>query len=196
MKFSNSPYIPPGNWPLSLLVIGGSQGSSIVSRTTAEAMSLLPEFLRNNLRVACQVREEDIMEIEKIFMDSGVSAEIEYFFEDVPRRMSQAQLVVSRSGASSIADISIIGRPSILIPFAAATGDHQTANSKGLVESGAANMITENELTPLVLADYITKVLSSDKLASKMAKAAVSRSKPNALAEFADMIEVISKNGS
>ena len=71
-----------------------------------------------------------------------------------------------------------------------------TANSKGLVESGAANMITENELTPLVLADYITKVLSSDKLASKMAKAAVSRSKPNALAEFADMIEVISKNGS
>ena len=196
LKFSNSPYIPPGNWPLSLLVIGGSQGSSIVSRTTAEAMSLLPESLRNNLRVACQVRKEDIVEIEKIFMDSGVSAEIEYFFEDVPRRMSQAQLVVSRSGASSIADISIIGRPSILIPFAAATGDHQTANSKGLVESGAANMITENELTPLVLADYITKVLSSDKLASKMAKAAVSRSKPNALAEFADMIEVISKNGS
>ena len=65
------------------------------------------------------------------------------FFTDIPRRLSEAQLVISRSGASSVADISVIGRPSILIPFAAATGDHQTANARGLVDAGAAILIPE-----------------------------------------------------
>jgi len=80
LQYKNSPYTPPGNWPLSLLVIGGSQGSSIVSKTTAEAITLLPEYLRINLRVACQVRKEDMAAVEKIFLGSNVSFEIEEFF--------------------------------------------------------------------------------------------------------------------
>ena len=194
LKYASSQYIAPGDWPLSLLVIGGSQGSSIVSKITAEAVTLLPENLRMNLRVACQVRKEDSYKIEKIFLDSKVDAEIQEFFQDVPMRMSQAQLVISRAGASSIADISIIGRPSILIPFAAATNDHQRANSMGLVEVGAADVINENELTPKKLADCIEKILSSDQLASKMAKAALKQSKPNAANEFADLIEATIRN--
>ena len=184
LQYKNSPYTPPGNWPLSLLVIGGSQGSSIVSKTTAEAITLLPEYLRINLRVACQVRKEDMAAVEKIFLGSNVSFEIEEFFQDVPLRISQAQLVISRSGASSIADISIIGRPSILIPFAAATGDHQTANSQGLVKAGAANIISENKL----------KILSSDEIASNMAKKALMMGKPNAVNELADLIEANAKD--
>jgi len=194
LQYKNSPYTPPGNWPLSLLVIGGSQGSSIVSKTTAEAITLLPEYLRINLRVACQVRKEDMAAVEKIFLGSNVSFEIEEFFQDVPLRISQAQLVISRSGASSIADISIIGRPSILIPFAAATGDHQTANSQGLVKAGAANIISENKLTPEILAENITKILSSDEIASNMAKRALVVGKPNAVSELADLIEANAKD--
>ncbi len=69
---------------------------------------------------------------------AGLLAEVKTFFTDIPRRLSEAQLVISRSGASSVADISIIGRPAILVPFAAATADHQTANARGLVEAEAA----------------------------------------------------------
>lgn len=195
LKYANSPYTPPGDWPLSLLVIGGSQGSSIVSKITAEAISLLPKYLRINLRVACQVRKEDITDIKRIFTNTNVDFEIEEFFHDVPLRMSQAQLVISRSGASSIADISIIGRPSILIPYAAATGDHQTANSKGLVEVGAANIISENQLSPEILASNITKILSDGEVASNMAKKALSIGKPNAVNELADIVEATAENG-
>ncbi len=67
------------------------------------------------------------------------------FFADIPRRLSEAQLVISRSGASSVADIAVIGRPSILIPYAAATADHQTANARGLVDAGAAILIPESQ---------------------------------------------------
>ena len=70
LKYASSQYIAPGDWPLSLLVIGGSQGSSIVSKITAEAVTLLPENLRMNLRVACQVRKEDSYKIEKIFLEA------------------------------------------------------------------------------------------------------------------------------
>jgi len=132
--------------------------------------------------------------VEKIFLGSSVSFEIEEFFQDVPLRISQAQLVISRSGASSIADISIIGRPSILIPFAAATGDHQTANSQGLVKAGAANIISENKLTPEILAENIIKILSSDEIASNMAKRALMMGKPNAVNELADLIEANAKD--
>ena len=92
--------------------------------------------LRDHIRVAHQARDEDGERVKAFYADHGIRAEVKPFFQDVPRRMSEAQLVISRSGASSVADISVIGRPSILIPFAAAAGDHQTANARGLVQAG------------------------------------------------------------
>ena len=148
LERAGAQYIPPGDWPMSLLVIGGSQGSSIVAQTAADAMAFLPEGMRDNLRVACQAREADGLDVAQTFARAGVDAEIEPFFTDIPGRMSEAQLVISRSGASSVADISVIGRPSILIPYAAATGDHQNANARGLAGADAAIVIQEAALTP------------------------------------------------
>ena len=195
LERAGAQYIPPGDWPMSILVIGGSQGSSIVAQTAAAAMGMLPSKLRDNLRVACQARAADARDVATQFAELGVSAEIEPFFSDIPNRMSEAQLIVSRSGASSVADISVIGRPSILIPFAAATGDHQNANARGLAAADAAIVIQEAALTPEVLADCIKKILATQKGASKMAMAALSEGKPQAAAELADLVETIAQKG-
>lgn len=188
-------YIPPGDWPMNMLVIGGSQGSSIVAQTAADAMAFLPEGMRGNLRVACQAREADADSVAQSFSFVGMDAEIEPFFNDIPDRMAEAQLVISRSGASSVADISVIGRPSILIPYAHATGDHQNANARGLAGADAAIVIQEAALSPEVLGDCIAKILQSDVGASTMAASALSQGKPNAANELADLVEHISNKG-
>lgn len=195
LERAGSQYIPPGDWPMSMLVIGGSQGSSIVAQTAAQAVAALPDKVRDNLRVACQAREADAQEVIAAFDAAGVGADVQPFFTDIPDRMAQAQLIISRSGASSVADISVIGRPSILIPFAAATGDHQNANARGLAGAEAAIVIQESALTPDVLADCIKKILRSGKGASKMASSALSEGKPNAAVELADLVEHSAQKG-
>ena len=195
LERAGAQYIPPGDWPMSLLVIGGSQGSSIVAQTAADAMAHLPEGMRDNLRVACQARAADSLQVAETFAQAGVNAEIEPFFTDIPNRMSEAQLIISRSGASSVADISVIGRPSILIPFAAATGDHQNANARGLAGADAAIVIQETALTPEVLADCIAKILNSDQGAVQMAHSALSQGKPEAATELADLVEHTAQKG-
>jgi UDP-N-acetylglucosamine--N-acetylmuramyl-(pentapeptide) pyrophosphoryl-undecaprenol N-acetylglucosamine transferase len=97
--------------------------------------------------------------------------------------------VISRSGASSVADISVIGRPSILIPFAAATGDHQAANARGLVDAGAAVLIPESKLDPGVLSGHIAAVLSQPEAALQMSLAALSQGRPDATQRLVAVVE-------
>ena len=165
-------YIAPGDYPMSVLVMGGSQGARILSDTVPAAIALLPENIRKHLRVAHQARPEDQGRVIAAYHEIGIASEVEPFFRDVPRRMSEAQLVVSRAGASSVADISVICRPAVLIPFAAATGDHQNANAQGLVDAGAALRLREDELTPASLAEAMYTVLSQPDLAMQMSQAA------------------------
>ena len=155
-----APYIPPGDYPMSLLVIGGSQGARILSDTVPAALGEMPEPLRRNLRVAHQARDEDAARATAAYAEAGITAEIAPFFADIPRRLTEAQLVISRAGASSVADIAVIGRPAILIPFAAATADHQTANARGLVAAGAAILIPESRLDSTTLAGEVARVLT------------------------------------
>ncbi len=189
-------YIPPGDYPMSLVVIGGSQGARILSEVVPAAVALLPEALRVNVRVAHQARDEDAENAERVYAENGITAEILPFFNDIPRRFSEAQLVVSRSGASSVADISIIGRPSILIPFAAAMADHQTANARGLVEAGAAIMIPESQLTADALAEQINTILTQDQAAIQMANAALSVGKPDATEALVALTEELNEKNS
>ncbi|OCX66041.1 UDP-N-acetylglucosamine--N-acetylmuramyl-(pentapeptide) pyrophosphoryl-undecaprenol N-acetylglucosamine transferase [Thioclava sp. SK-1] len=172
MERAGAPYIVPGDYPMSVLVMGGSQGARILSDMVPEALAALPDTLRRNLRVAHQAREEDRERVIFAYEKAGISADVETFFRDVPRRLSEAQLVISRSGASSIADISVIGRPSILIPYAAAAGDHQTANAQGLSQAGAAIVIPESRLSPDTLAAQVALVLENPDGALQMALAA------------------------
>ncbi|MEO9782430.1 MAG: UDP-N-acetylglucosamine--N-acetylmuramyl-(pentapeptide) pyrophosphoryl-undecaprenol N-acetylglucosamine transferase [Sedimentitalea sp.] len=173
-------YIPPGDYPMSLLVMGGSQGARILSDVVPDAIVALPEPIRRHLRVSHQARPEDIDRVTARYAANGIDADVQTFFQDVPRRMSEAQLVISRAGASSIADLTVIGRPSILIPFAAAAGDHQTANARGLVDAGAAILIPEGALAAASLADQMTAILENPKAAMQMSNAALTSGAPDA----------------
>jgi UDP-N-acetylglucosamine--N-acetylmuramyl-(pentapeptide) pyrophosphoryl-undecaprenol N-acetylglucosamine transferase len=184
-----APYIPPGDYPMALVVIGGSQGARVLSNVVPAAVALLPETLRDNLRVAHQARDEDAARAAEAYEAAGVRAEIAPFFTDIPRRLSEAQLVISRSGASSVADISVIGRPAILIPYAAATGDHQTANARGLVDAGAAVVIAEKALDAPTLAKHIAAVLDDPAAAETMARNALGEGKPDATARLVALVE-------
>ncbi len=190
---AGAPYIPPGDYPMSLLVIGGSQGARILSDVVPAALALLPDPVRANLRVAHQARDEDMERAAAAYEAAGIRAEVQPFFTDIPRRLSETQLVISRSGASSVADISVIGRPSILVPFAAATGDHQTANARGLVAANAAILIPEARLDSATLAAQIAAVLSQPEAASRMSRAAFSQGIPDAAARLAAMVMALAE---
>jgi UDP-N-acetylglucosamine--N-acetylmuramyl-(pentapeptide) pyrophosphoryl-undecaprenol N-acetylglucosamine transferase len=185
---ASAPYIPPGDYPMAMVVIGGSQGARILSDMVPAAVALLPVGLRENLRVAHQARDEDAARASAAYEAAGVRAEIAPFFADIPRRLSEAQLVISRSGASSVADISVIARPAVLIPFAAATRDHQTANAKGLAGVGAAVVIQEKALDPATLAGHIAAILEDPHRAEGMARAALGEGKPDATARLVALV--------
>ncbi|KEP69561.1 UDP-N-acetylglucosamine--N-acetylmuramyl-(pentapeptide) pyrophosphoryl-undecaprenol N-acetylglucosamine transferase [Thioclava sp. BHET1] len=189
LERAGAAYIPPGDYPMSILVIGGSQGARILSDCVPEALALLPESVRHNLRIAHQARPEDLERVGAAYEAAGITAEVEPFFNDVPRRLSECQLVISRAGASSVADISVIGRPAILIPYAAAAGDHQAANAKGLAVAGGAITIPESKLDPETLRDQIALVLDNPDGALQMALAALSYGVPDATERLVALVQ-------
>lgn len=186
-----APYIPPGDYPMSLVVIGGSQGARILSDVVPAAIALLGPELRQYLRVAQQARPEDVERVAAAYDLAEIPAEVAPFFADVPRRFSEAQLVISRAGASTVADLTVIGRPSILVPFAAALRDEQTANARGLVEAQAAVLMPESQFTPEALAAQITMILTTPEAARRMAQAATELGIPDAAMRLAELAEQI-----
>ncbi len=191
---AGAPYIAPGDYPMSVVVIGGSQGARVLSDIVPAAIAALDPTLRDRLRIAHQARDEDLARVTQAYANAGISAEVAPFFTDIPRRLSEAQLVISRSGASSVADISIIGRPAILIPYAAATGDHQTANAKGLVEAGAATLLPEGDLDPTALTTAITAILTAPDRAELMARSALAQGRPDATIRLAALVEALKQD--
>ena len=188
-----SPYDAPGAGPLRLLVIGGSQGARVLSQVVPAAIAALPQDLRARLHVSHQARPEDGDQVTATYAAAGIAAEVQPFFTDVPERIAAAHLVVSRSGASSLADITVIGRPSILIPFAAATGDHQTANAQALAEAGAAHVHPESVLDADSLARDIRAILTDPAQATAMAQAALTLARPDAARRLYDLVEEITR---
>ncbi|MBC7675242.1 MAG: UDP-N-acetylglucosamine--N-acetylmuramyl-(pentapeptide) pyrophosphoryl-undecaprenol N-acetylglucosamine transferase, partial [Rhodoferax sp.] len=182
-------YIPPGDYPMSVLVMGGSQGSRVLSDVVPGAIALLSAGLRGQVRVAHQARAEDVDRVVAAYMAAGVVAEVEPSFRDIPRRVSGAQLEISRSGGSSVADIAVIGRPAIFVPFAAATGDHQTANARGLVDGEAAILMSEKALDEAALAGQITAVLTQPEAALRMARNALALGRPDATLKLVELVE-------
>ncbi len=184
-------YIAPGDYPMDLLVIGGSQGARILSEVVPAAVAALPDRMRGFLRVAHQARAEDLEAVVAAYAAAGVAAEVAPFFVDIPRRLSEAQLVISRSGASSVADISVIGRPAILVPYAAATGDHQSANARGLVEGEAAILMPEKALDAVGLSAQIAAVLGQPEAAERMARNALAQGRPDATLRLVGLVEAL-----
>lgn len=193
LERAGAPYIPPGDYPMSVLVIGGSQGARILSDVVPPAIAALPEAMQRHIRVSHQAREEDIERVARAYAGAGVDADVQPFFRDVPRRMSEAQLVISRAGASSIADLAVIGRPAILVPYAAAAGDHQSANARGLVAAGGAILVPESRLDVTTLTEQIAAVLGDPRGAQLMAQAALAQGMPEAPQILADLVEELAE---
>lgn len=172
-----------------LLVVGGSQGARILSDVVPAALSLLPKAQRDRLQVTQQCRPEDIDRVNSSYRDSAVAAQAMTYIDDLPERLMWAHLVISRAGASTVAELTAAGRPSILVPLASATDDHQTANVRGLAEKGGAWAVPEAEFTAAELAKLMRKLVKdSDRLAT-MAKAARALGRPRASADLADLVE-------
>ncbi|MTD98983.1 UDP-N-acetylglucosamine--N-acetylmuramyl-(pentapeptide) pyrophosphoryl-undecaprenol N-acetylglucosamine transferase [Paracoccus sp. YIM 132242] len=188
-----TPYAPPGDGPLHLLVIGGSQGARVLSDVVPAAIAALPDDLRARLHVSHQARAEDGARVTEAYANAGIAADVQPFFADVPERLARAQLVVSRSGASSLADITVIGRPAILIPYAAATGDHQTANAQALAETGAALIHPESVLDAPGLTRDIRAILNDPARAAQMAAAALFLARPDAARRLYDLVTEIAR---
>ena len=188
---AGAPYIAPGDYPMSLVVIGGSQGAGILSEVVPPALGLLSEALRGHLRVAHQARPEDLERVTEAYEAAGIRAEVEPFFDDIARRFSEAQLVIARSGASTVADLAVIGRPSILVPLAAALRDEQTANARALVGADAAVLIPERHFTPEALAEQVDAILTNPEAAEQMAAGALSIGIPDAAERLADLVTEI-----
>lgn len=188
-------YIEPGDYPMSILVMGGSQGARALSDTVPAAIASLPGPLLQHVSVSHQAREEDMERVAEFYAQYGIRADVQPFFDDIPRRISEAQLVISRAGASSVADISVIGRPSVLVPYPHATDDHQTANARGLVDAGAAILVPERLMSVETLSDQIRTVLDSPSGAMQMAHAALAQAKPEATDTLVGLVERLAGRG-
>lgn len=190
---ADTPYAPPGEGAVSLTVFGGSQGASAFARLVPAAVTLLPEALRRRLRIVQQVRPGEEGEVAAAYDAAGVSAELAPFFNDIPRHMAAAQLVIARSGASSVAELAAIGRPSILIPYPHAMDDHQTANAMALAQPGGAILAPEAGLTTDALARHIAQILLDPEGAVRMAAAAKAVGRPGAARDLAGLVEELGK---
>ena len=195
LEHASSPYIPPGDYPMSLLVMGGSQGARIMSDIVPPAVAALPEEIRRNIRVSHQARPEDLDRVTAYYASELITADVRPFFDDAPRRMVEAQLVISRSGASTVADVSVIGRPAMWVPLASAIRDEQTANARQLVEAGAAIVITEAEFEVAPLTQRLAALLSDEVRALKMAEAALECGVPDATDRLVELVENLAEAG-
>ncbi len=176
---------------LRLLVIGGSLGARILADVVPEAVALLPEALRARLIITQQARAEDFSRTRDAYAALGIPAEVSAFFPDVANRLSMAQLVIARAGASTIAELACAGRPSILVPLPHAIDDHQSANARALADAGAAVVMPQPGFTPEALADALSALLTDAGRLSRMAEAARPLARPDAASALADRVQTL-----
>jgi len=185
----DAPYEAPAAGRLTLLVIGGSQGARILSAVVPAALARLDPALRKRLVVMQQARPEDLAEVRHAHAANGVEAETAPFFDDVPARLARAQLVISRAGASTVAELAAIGRPAILVPYRHAADDHQTANARALGQAGAAWIMAETGFTPERLATLLAGLLPAPSRLAAAAAAAHRLGRIDAAARLADLVD-------
>jgi UDP-N-acetylglucosamine--N-acetylmuramyl-(pentapeptide) pyrophosphoryl-undecaprenol N-acetylglucosamine transferase len=184
------PYDPPGaEGPLHLFVTGGSQGARVLSQTVPAAVAALPAELTARLRVVQQTRPEVLEAAAALYRGAGVEAELAAFFPDMAERWTWAHLVIARSGASTVGEIAVAGRPSILVPLGVALDDDQGQNARLLSEAGAAVVVREAALTAPSLAAILADLLTDPARLASMAFAARAAATPDAAERLADLVE-------
>ena len=181
------PYVSPGE-TMRLLVFGGSQGARIMADTVPAAIARLDAGLRARLHIVQQAREEDLPRVCRAYASLPVAAEVAPFFADLPARIAASHLVVSRSGASTVAELAAIGRPSILVPLPHAIDQDQFANAGVLERAGGALRLVQDVFTPQRLAGEITMLAQAPQRLAAMAAAARSIGRLDAANRLADLV--------
>lgn len=185
------PY-PPAEGPLTLLVVGGSQGARAFSDLVPQALIRLPQALQKRLTIHQQCRAEDIERVTKLYQEYGIAAELQPFFNDVPARLAAAHLVVCRSGASTVAELAVAGRPAVLIPYPHAIDDHQTANARAFAHKGAGWVMQQSTMNSDSLAVQLGALLSAPEALSAAAERARAEGQPDAAQHLADLVVELS----
>jgi UDP-N-acetylglucosamine--N-acetylmuramyl-(pentapeptide) pyrophosphoryl-undecaprenol N-acetylglucosamine transferase len=187
-----TPYVPSvGDDPFRLVVFGGSQGAKFFSGAIPTALALLPEDLRARIVLTQQARPEDRPQVDQCMAKLKMDADVSPFFGDMAERIGAAHLVISRSGASTVSEISVIGRPAILVPYPYALDHDQAANAAALVKAGGAEVVPQAELSPEKLSGLIAAAMREPERMAGMAEAARRSSRPDAAALLADLVVAI-----
>lgn len=174
---------------LRVLVTGGSQGARILSEVVPDGLSMLPPAVRQRLQVTQQCRAEDLDTVRERYRNHQIPAELATYFEDMAARLADSHLFIGRAGASTIAELTAVGRPAILIPLPIATDDHQAANTREMVKAGGARMIRQDRFTGKELAKQIMALAADPQGLANAAHAAWNCGRPKAVQELADLVE-------
>ena len=176
--------------PLKLLVVGGSLGAAALNDLVPKALALIP--VESRPEVIHQAGEKHVEQLKAHYANLNVTADVRPFIEDMARAYADADLVICRSGAMTVAELSAAGVASFLVPFPHAVDDHQTFNAKFLSDAGAATLVQQKDLKPADLANYLQTVTRAQ--LSVMAEKALIQAKPNATRDVAEICkELISR---
>jgi len=177
-----------------VLVIGGSQGATVLSEVVPDGLAMLPEHFRRRLQVTQQCRAEDIEQVRAKYASHGIPADLATYFADIPQRLAWSHLVIARAGASSIAELTAAGRPAILIPLPTATDNHQVGNTREMTRAGGARMILQSKFTAVELAKQMQKLGLEPQALANAAERAKSVGRPNATRDLADLVEKLGRD--
>ncbi len=184
------------NSPLKILVLGGSQGAHVFSEAVPAALAKLPEPLQRRIHISQQCRPEDLEAAKARYAGLAVESELKTFFDDVPGRLVEAHLIIARSGASTVAELTAVGRPAILVPYPYAADDHQSYNAHAIDEAGGGWLMPEDSMTPEILADRIQSLFGLPQTLEKAAAGAIRVGRSDAAARLADMVMALLPNGN
>lgn len=183
-------YAAPGE-KVRVLVLGGSLGARVFSDVVPTALTQLPEWLRARMVVTQQCRTEDLEHVRSAYNGAGINAELSVFFPDVATRLVAAHLVLARAGASTVAELAVVGRPAILVPLPGAIDDHQSANARALANAGGAWVMPQPSFTPDALSARLTELFAAPATLARAAVGARSVAQPHAAARLADLVEAV-----
>jgi len=188
LQLQDAPYTPPARL-FNLLIMGGSQGARVFSSVIPEALKALPPKMKARLVITQQVRAEDLEKVQKAYANESFhKVELQSFFTDMPERIAKAHLLISRSGSSSLAELAVIGRPSILVPLPIAADDHQTRNAQCFADKSAAWLMVEKDFTPQALASRLEELMNQPALLKRVADTAHKLGQPRAAQKLADIV--------
>jgi UDP-N-acetylglucosamine--N-acetylmuramyl-(pentapeptide) pyrophosphoryl-undecaprenol N-acetylglucosamine transferase len=185
----------PQDGQMHILVTGGSQGASVFSRVVPEAIALLPAALRARVRIDQQCRQADIETARTRYAELGVSADLAAFFVDLPARLAASHLVIARSGASTVCELAVAGRPGILVPLPTSMDNHQYYNAQALEQSGGGWVMTQDGFTPASLAARLEAFLTAPQTLERAAESARKFGAPDAASKLAALVDTVGKGG-